>query len=201
MIGFPQSSVTIEMHLMVIKEATVPVELITPSDFFSIPNKDDYQYIVAFTLDGAERINVINYIDTNNLDCITIINDTVTIGGKGTQYEPIIGAGSCITFSSTLLYGSVIGRHSIIEAYSLVAHETTIGNNAYLHVGTMIAGKTSIGNNCTFNFRSSVINALTITDNVSIGAASTVTKDITKSGHYVGTPARRVRDFELLTVN
>jgi UDP-3-O-[3-hydroxymyristoyl] glucosamine N-acyltransferase len=57
----------------------------------------------------------------------------------------------------------------------------------------MIAGATLVGNNCTFNFKSSVLNRLRICNDVIVGAASTITKDITNAGTYVGTPARKIK--------
>jgi UDP-3-O-[3-hydroxymyristoyl] glucosamine N-acyltransferase len=61
-----------------------------------------------------------------------------------------------------------------------------------LHSGVAIAGKTTVGENCTFKFKSSVLNNVNITDNVTVGALSNVTKDITKSGRYLGSIARYV---------
>ena len=48
------------------------------------------------------------------------------------------------------------------------------------------------GNNCELNFKSAVLNKIEICDNVEIGAISTVTKDITQSGRYIGSVARYV---------
>jgi UDP-3-O-[3-hydroxymyristoyl] glucosamine N-acyltransferase len=67
-----------------------------------------------------------------------------------------------------------------------------MGKNSIIHAGTLIAGKTTIGENCTFGFKSSAINKINIVDNVNVGAFSNITKDITKSGKYVGTIARYV---------
>jgi len=81
----------------------------------------------------------------------------------------------------------------------LIAHYSELQDNVIIHAGSMIAGKTTVGSNTVFQFKASALPGLTICQNVEVGATSTVTKNISDSGLYLGTPARRVgarREFK-----
>lgn len=191
-IGYNNSSITHEIKFMVSKEFVGDTLTISPKEFFKLNNKQQYQYIVAFTLDTIERIQVINLIEELKLDCITYIHDTTVLYTD--DPTSVIGHGTWIAPHNAILLDSKIGKHCIIEINCLVAHYSELGDNVQLHPGVLIAGKTYIGKNSVFNFKSGVINGLTICDNIELGATSTITKSIEKSGFYLGSPARRVSD-------
>jgi acetyltransferase-like isoleucine patch superfamily enzyme len=193
-IGFAESTITQEAKFFISAEFLGKIEIISPDEFINSTNKDMYSYVVAFTLDEELRQQVIDLLDTNQLDCIVYIHPTVVRYFDDTHVTKCVGAGSFISPFSTMLLGSKIGKHCIVETYCLISHYVNIGDNTQLHSGTMIAGKTHIGKNCMFNFKSSVLNALTVGDNVELGAASCITKDTPISGKYVGSPARRIGD-------
>ena len=183
-IGYPESAMTQNYLYFFSKNSTNPIEIITPKNFFTIENKNEYQYSVGFSLDINLRILVCNIIDNNDLDCFTYVDDTCIIFdtakiGKGVTVGPFCHIQNC-----------EIGNHCAIESYCLISHHVKMGKNSIIHAGTLIAGKTTIGENCTFGFKSSAINKINIVDNVNVGAFSNITKDITKSGRYVGSIAR-----------
>jgi UDP-3-O-[3-hydroxymyristoyl] glucosamine N-acyltransferase len=193
-IGFSNSTVTNEICSVLICDYNRKFEIISPTEFLDEANKDNFQYIIAFNLDGALRKIIIDIINLQNLDCITIIHPTVLLGNY--PVPPIVGKGSFIHFNSSIGYGAIIGEHCIIEQYCMISHQCNISNNVYIHSGTLIAGKTNIGDNCVFNFKSTVLNALDICSNIKVGAVSTITKNIEQSGIYVGSPARRIGNFD-----
>lgn len=186
-IGYSESSMVESAMNFISLQTRNTMEVMTPEDFLNLSNQDDYQYIVAFCIDTQLRKKVCQTIDDLNLDCVTcthetsLVCDTCTLG-KGVIIGP---------FSSTL-YSTHIGNHCWIESYCLVAHHVNLGRACVLHSGVAIAGKTTVGENCTFKFKSSVLNNVNITDDVIVGALSNVTKDITKSGRYLGSIARYV---------
>ena len=73
----------------------------------------------------------------------------------------------------------------------MIGHYSTIGRNCILRSGVMITDKSTIGNNCVFNIRSTVTNRVTIVDDVQLMAFANVAKDITVSGRYIGSTARK----------
>jgi serine acetyltransferase len=187
-IGYPESAMTQNYFYFISRKTKNIIEILSPDEFFNIENKNYYQYSVGFSLDMNLRSRVCDYIDNNNLDCFTYIDDTCVVFdnaeiGKGTTIGPF-----------TFIQNCKIGNHCAIESNCLVAHHAILGNNCILHAGSFVAGKTTIGKNCSLGFKSSVINKVKVIDNVNIGAFSNVTKDITKPGRYIGTIARYVGD-------
>ncbi len=130
------------------------------------------------------------------LDCFSGVHDTAVIHSSNIknlsnkEAFDIIGRGTIISPFSSVMINAKLGNHCILETYCLVSHYCNIGNNVIMHSGTMIAGRTTIGNNCEFNFKSAALNALNICDDVEVGAISTITKDITVPGRYLGSVAR-----------
>jgi carbonic anhydrase/acetyltransferase-like protein (isoleucine patch superfamily) len=198
-IGFKESTMTQEGVFWLRLEWKGTVEIINPNDFLESTNKEDYRYMVFFTLETELRKEVINVVNDLDLDCVTFIQETAIVYKdlSTLQYDDaikIVGKGSVVHAHSIVALNSKIGNYCIVEAYCLVSHYVELGDNVILHSGTMIAGKTKIGAGSVFNFRSSALNNLSICNDVEIGAISNVTKDITKPGRYIGSIARYAGD-------
>jgi acetyltransferase-like isoleucine patch superfamily enzyme len=198
-IGFPNSTITQEGMYFLSIEYFGDLAIITPDDFLSTNNKNDYQYVVFFTLDTEKRKEIIKVIEELNLDCITYIHDTVVLYKDfkkipNSEIAEFVGKGTVICAFSSVFLNAKIGNHCLIESYCLISHYVNIKDNVILHSGTMIAGRTNIGSDCVFNFKSSVLNALTICNGVEVGALSNVTKNIDVPGRYLGTIARYAGD-------
>ena len=152
MIGFEQSTLTLEMYYGVLADTKIPTKIITPAEFIDLEDKTQYQYAVAFSLEIELRKRVIALIKELNLDCITYAHDSIYLYD---DLDKIAGKGTFIAPFSSILLGAKLGEHCIIEAYCLVSHYAELKENVILHAGTMIAGKTLIGENSMFNFKSS----------------------------------------------
>jgi acetyltransferase-like isoleucine patch superfamily enzyme len=186
-IGYPESSLTDGALQWFLLESKNPIEIITPKTFLSLSNKEDYQYFVGFTLDMNLRKVVCEEIDNLDLDCVSYIHDFCVVFDTCKM-----GKGIFIGSFSSIGYHSEIQNHCWIECYSMISHHVSLGKGSVVHAGTLIAGRVLIGEYCTFNFKSSIINNVTLTDRVTLGAFSNATKNITKSGKYVGSIARYV---------
>lgn len=187
-IGYRQASGTYEFVNEISK--THACTVIEPDDFFALPNKDRYQYITCDWIDRQQKLQVIDVLDSQNLDLITVIHDTVALGEKPL---PQIGAGTFIYAFCYIGLSSNIGKHCIISPYCQVGHFSSIGNNCTLRAGAAIIDKSTVGNNCFFNARSMVANKATLCDHVELLATSSLFKDIIVPGRYAGTPARRIK--------
>jgi UDP-3-O-[3-hydroxymyristoyl] glucosamine N-acyltransferase len=188
-IGYIESTMTNEFLNEVNK--THSAEVIAPTDFLNLTDKDIYQYIVSISVDLTERMNIINLVDQHGLDLITVVHDTTILNQ---DLLTSVGCGTFIFPFCNLAHGAQVGRHCIVSPYSLIGHYATINNNCILRPGVMVTDRSTIGKNCMINIRSTVTNKVTIVDNVEISGCSSVTKDITQSGRYAGTPARRISD-------
>lgn len=83
-----------------------------------------------------------------------------------------------------------LGNHVHINSQCTIGHDTEIGDNFTSACSVMIAGNNRISKNCYFGMNSSTKQGVTIMENVTIGLNSGVTRDINKSGTYVGVPAK-----------
>lgn len=105
-----------------------------------------------------------------------------------------------------------IGKNCKIQSHSFICELVTIGDNTVIAHGVMFINDlfstgspangdknlwklTNIGNNVSIGSNATIL-PVNICDNVVIGAGSVVTKDIDKSGIYVGNPANRIRGLE-----
>jgi len=184
-IGYAESSMTQEFVGEI--SLTRPVTVIGTRDFLDNPDPQ-FQYIVSVSFDFAERKNVIDTVDSLDLDLITVVNDQSLIGNNPV---PVIQPGTFIFPFCNIGLGSTIGRHCIISEYSLVGHHTVIGRNCVLRPGVMITNKSTVGNNCVLNIRSTVTNHTIIVDDVELMAFANVAKNITVPGRYIGSTARK----------
>lgn len=104
-----------------------------------------------------------------------------------------------------------IGKRCKIQSHTFVCELVTIGNDCFISHGVMFIndlfsiGKpaggrkelwkpTVIGNNVLIGTNATIL-PVRIADDVVIGAGSVVTKDILKSGIYVGCPAHIIREL------
>ena len=186
-IGYIESSMTHEFVNEISK--TREVDIITPTDFLILDNKEQYQYIISVSVDLAERKQMIDLVDTLMLDLITVIHDTTLIDYNP---KPNIAPGTFIFPFCNIGLGSTVGQHCIIGSYTLVGHYSTIGTNGILRPGVMLHGKSHIGNNCVINTRATVTNGVRVADDIKILGFASVVKNLDTPGNYVGCPARRV---------
>jgi UDP-3-O-[3-hydroxymyristoyl] glucosamine N-acyltransferase len=186
-IGYPESSMTDEFVQAI--NATHSCKIVKPLDFYSMPDKSKYQYIVSVSKDLNERLEIINFLEKENLDMFTVIHDTCIIGNNP---APTIGAGSFIHPSVVICLGSSVGKNCIIDCQSMIGHYSSLGDNCILRPGVMIVGKSSVGKNCILNVRSTIINQAQITDNVEILGFTKVRKSINEPGRYGGNPLKKI---------
>jgi len=184
-IGYAESSMTQEFVGEI--SCTRSVTVVETQDFLNNPDTQ-FQYIVSVSVDFAERKNVIDTVDSLDLDLITVINDHCLIGNNP---APEIQPGTFIFPFCNIGLGAAIGRHCIISAYSMLGHYSTIGRNCVLRPGVMVTDKSTVGDNCVFNIRSTVTNHATVVDDVELMAFANVVKNITHPGQYIGSTARK----------
>ena len=104
---------------------------------------------------------------------------------------------------------TVIGNDTKIQSHSFICELVNIGNNCFIGHGVMFindlfsnggpAGgdqskwkSTKIGNHVSIGSNATIL-PVNICDNVVIGAGAVVTKDIIKSGTYIGNPAKKLK--------
>lgn len=126
-------------------------------------------------------------------------------------YECTIGDGSFVGPFTEIQKGVVIGKNTKIQSHSFICELVSIGDNCFIGHGVKFVndlfsdGKPAggdktkwlpakIGNNVSIGTNATIL-PVSVCDNVVIGAGAVVTKDITKSGVYVGNPAKFLREI------
>ncbi|MEC7999675.1 MAG: UDP-3-O-(3-hydroxymyristoyl)glucosamine N-acyltransferase [Pseudomonadota bacterium] len=95
-----------------------------------------------------------------------------------------IGASCCIDRGA--LENTIIHDGVKLDNLIHIAHNVVIGENSAIAASCAIAGSTKIGNNFRMGGLSGVLGHLSICDDVTVGAHTLITKDINKSGEYIG---------------
>jgi sugar O-acyltransferase (sialic acid O-acetyltransferase NeuD family) len=108
----------------------------------------------------------------------------------GEQVE--IGSGTAIMAGAVISCCTMIGKGCIINTSSTVNHDNRIEDFVHISPGVHLAGTVGVGQGTWLGIGSVVSNNLNITSWCKVGAGSTVVKDITESGTYVGTPAKKI---------
>lgn len=150
------------------------------------------------------KINESGVVNTSFGSEVTIINP-VNIYGSNIGNYCFIGPFVEIQKNTN------IGDYTKVQSHSFICEFVTIGNHCFIGHGVMfindlfIEGKpaggdkskwksTIIGNNVSIGSNATIL-PVSICENVVIGAGSVVTKDITKSGFYVGNPAKFLKEI------
>lgn len=136
----------------------------------------------------------------------------VTFGENVMIIEPVnlygcsVGNNSFIGPFVEIQKDVVIGERTKIQSHSFVCELVTIGDDCFIGHGVMFINdlfhgggsargdkskwkSTYIGNNVSIGSNATIL-PVTICDNVVIGAGAVVTRNINKSGVYVGNPAK-----------
>ncbi|MEA2018960.1 MAG: acetyltransferase [Campylobacterota bacterium] len=109
------------------------------------------------------------------------------------ESDIIIGNSNQV-FANTYINSFVsIRDNNIINTSAILEHEVKIGSHNHISVGAKLCGRVIIGNNCMVGAGAIIIDKISICDDVILGAGTVVIKNISKSGTYVGNPARKVK--------
>jgi acetyltransferase-like isoleucine patch superfamily enzyme len=139
----------------------------------------------------------------------------VTFGADVTIVQPVnlygctIGDGTFVGPFVEIQRGATIGRRCRIQSHVFICDLVTIGDECFISHGAMFVNDlfqtggpargnrdlyraTRIGHRVSVGTNATVL-PVSICDGVVVGAGAVVTKDITVSGVYAGSPARLIR--------
>ena len=104
-----------------------------------------------------------------------------------------IEKGTIIMHQTLVNANAKIGKNCIINNKSLIEHDATIGGNTHISTGAIVNGACKVGENGLVGSSSVIKHLIQIKENTIIGAGAVVVKDITESGVYVGSPAKKIK--------
>lgn len=117
----------------------------------------------------------------------TLIHPNTVIGE-----QVDIASGTAIMAGVVINCCTIIGKGCIINTGSTIDHDNYIEDFVHVSPGTNLAGSVRIGKGSWLGIGSVVSNNINITSECIVGAGAVVIKNITQSGVYVGTPAKRL---------
>jgi acetyltransferase-like isoleucine patch superfamily enzyme len=143
--------------------------------------------------------------------------ENVEFGSNVTIIEPVnlygcsIGSDSFVGPFVEIQKNVTIGKNVKIQSHSFICELVSIGDECFIGHGVMFINdlfsegspangnqnlwsNTTIGNDVSIGSNATIL-PIDICDHVVIGAGAVVTKNIVKSGIYVGNPAKKIRDI------
>lgn len=115
----------------------------------------------------------------------TLIHPSAVISRRVT-----VNPGSVVMAGAVINSDAVIGEGCIINTGASVDHDCYIGNFCHISVGAHVAGTCEIGEHTWIGAGVTVSNNVNICGRCMIGAGAVVIKNISKSGIYIGAPAK-----------
>ena len=103
-----------------------------------------------------------------------------------------IGDGSFVGPFSVLTTNISIGNHALINRFNSVGHDVVAGDYLSMMPGAIISGNCKLGNSVYMGNNSCIKENLTLCNEIILGMNTGVVKSVTKSGIYIGTPARKI---------
>jgi UDP-3-O-[3-hydroxymyristoyl] glucosamine N-acyltransferase len=107
--------------------------------------------------------------------------------------EDNVELGSNVSIDRAAMGSTVIKNGAKIDNLVQIGHNVEIGKHTSISGQAGISGSTKVGDNCIFGGQVGLAGHIEITNQVMIGAQSGVSKSITKSGKYFGTPTKELR--------
>ena len=151
------------------------------------------------------------------MDLKSISIKNVDFGSNVTIIEPVnlygcsIGDDSFVGPFVEIQKNTTIGKNTKIQSHSFICELVSIGDECFIGHGVMFINdlfsegrpangnkdfwkNTKIGNNVSIGSNATIL-PVEICDHVVIGAGAVVTKNIEKSGVYVGNPAKKIKEI------
>ena len=147
------------------------------------------EYLFCTIGDNNLRYKTIEMYPPPKYNYINCISKSAYIS-DGSRHN--IGIGNYIGAFSEISSDSYVGSFNILNDKSQVMHDNKIGDFNHISCNTTLCGNVSVGNYCFIGASALVNNKIKICDNVTVGSNSTVIRDITDPGTYVGTPTRKI---------
>lgn len=131
----------------------------------------------------------------NKLKSIGFILPVIASKSANISKHTEINEGTLIGKNVVINPGVKIGKNCIINTGAIIEHDCVIEENVHIAPGAILSGGVTVGTNSFIGAGAIIIQKTNITANTLIGAGAVVIKDVTSSGVYVGTPAKKTKDL------
>ena len=149
------------------------------------PQKYAMMVVVA---DSKDRFDIVKRLPKET-QYFTFIHPSVHIMDDNIE----VGEGSFIGTNSILTTNIKIGKHALLNRGNHIGHDCIIKDYFSAMPGSIISGNCKIYDCVYVGTNASVKEKISIHSFTTIGMNAAVVKDITESGTYVGTPAKKIK--------
>jgi sugar O-acyltransferase (sialic acid O-acetyltransferase NeuD family) len=147
----------------------------------------EYHMMVAVA-DSKDRFDIVQRLPKET-KYFTWIHPTALIMSNDVE----IGKGSFIGAYSILTTNIKIGKHALLNRGNHIGHDCEIGDYFSAMPNAVVGGNVWIDTKVYMGSCSNIREKIKITTNTIIGMNAAVVKNITKSGTYVGVPAKKIK--------
>lgn len=164
------------------KKDFVAAKLKRYSDF----SQKEYDFFVSFG-NQSKRKEWINKLLNKNITCVSLVHPTsyiepsVQIGNNC-----FIGAKTYVNHNTSILHNCIVNSGCIIE------HNNDIEEHVQIAPGVITGGGVTIKESSFIGIGTVIRDHVSIVHDTIVGAGAVVTKNLTKTGTYVGIPARLI---------
>lgn len=164
--------------------------LVLGDDADAVKFKADNRFVVTVGAIGVPHLRnrVIAEMERMGVEFGKVIAPTAFIAS-----DAEIGEGTVVLNQCVVNANAKVGKHVIINTGAIVEHDATVGDNTHVSTRAVINGGCSVGCDCFIGSGVVVMHGVKIGDKVVVGAGSTVNRDLTESGTYLGFPARKIK--------
>lgn len=146
----------------------------------------DKHHVLICIGNPQERAKIVNSFPKET-KWFTYIHKSIDINDN-----VIIGEGSIICPGSIITTNIKLGKHTHLNLLTTIGHDSIAGDFLTTAPGVKISGNCIIGNMVYFGTNSCIKEKISVCDNTTIGLNCGVVKDISESGTYIGTPAKKI---------
>jgi sugar O-acyltransferase (sialic acid O-acetyltransferase NeuD family) len=164
-------------------------------------SSDTFMYIEEYDIfvgigNNSIREKIQMELESKGASIPILIHPSAIIGE-----QVVLGAGTVLMARTVINCCSIIGNGCIINTGVTIDHDNFIDDYVHISPGANLAGTVKIGKGTWLGIGSIVINNITIYSGIKVGAGAVVVKDITDTGIYVGVPARRINNYENISIS
>ena len=149
-------------------------------------NPEEYVMMVAVA-DSHDRKAIVDKLPKET-KYFTYIHPSVHIMDDNIE----VGEGSFIGANSILTTNIKLGKHALLNRGNHIGHDCVIGDYFSAMPNAVVGGNVIINDKVYMGSCSNIKEKTNIVVNTTIGMNAAVIKNITESGTYIGTPAKKL---------
>ena len=154
----------------------------------TLVNKNTYFLITVGQIKSFSiRFKIASLLNKYNAQLATIISPLAYVSRHAQ-----INQGTVIMHRAFVNAASEVGKHCIINSFVNIEHDVRIEDYCHISTCAVVNGGVTIKHGTFIGSNATIINNIVIAESVIVGAATSISKDITQKGVYVGVPAKRI---------